>query len=88
MMAAQPQFFRAFKQTTTMQSSFDRRRVNGPEESHLPVYESDEEPESSSMAARRNGRSAKDVRPICASTFILPQFTRKLVSDNVSCFKS
>jgi len=52
--------------TTIMQSSFDRRRVNGPEESYSPVYDSDEEPESSSMAARRNGRSARDVRPICA----------------------
>ncbi len=60
-----------FSTTTIMQSSFDRRRVNGPEDSYIPEYESDEEPESSSMAARRNGRSAKDTRPICASFFIV-----------------
>lgn len=54
--------------TNMAQTGFDRRRVNGPEESFSPIFEDSEEDviiESSETKARR-GRSAKDIRPICA----------------------
>ncbi|TDL24783.1 mRNA transport regulator 3 [Rickenella mellea] len=47
------------------QALFDRRRVNGPEESFPPVYDSDEEDElSGSNLNTRQGRSSADIRPI------------------------
>ena len=48
------------------QSNFDRRRINGPEESFPPVF-SDEEETFVKPGAPRNGRGAKEIRPICTS---------------------
>lgn len=50
------------------QSAFDRRRINGPEESFPPVF-ADEEQAFVKSGAPRNGRAAKDIRPICTSIF-------------------
>ena len=51
---------------------FDRRRVNGPEESHAPVFEEEEEEDESieTISEDRRGRAAGDIRPICASNII------------------
>lgn len=46
------------------QSNFDRRRINGPEESFPPVF-SDEEQNLASRVQTRNGRGPKEIRPIC-----------------------
>ncbi|KAH9926198.1 amino acid permease-domain-containing protein [Fomitopsis serialis] len=52
--------------TVAMQSNFDRRRINGPEESLAPVYDDEEEAESSWKPGQsRKGRAAGDIRPIC-----------------------
>jgi exosome complex component MTR3 len=48
------------------QASFDRRRVNGPEESFPPVFEDEEQAEPLlSNGKRRDGRALGDLRPIC-----------------------
>ena len=54
------------------QNAFDRRRINGPEESCPPVYESDEEAVGESSkgvteSSTRKGRTPKEIRPICVS---------------------
>lgn len=51
-----------------MGSNFDRRRINGPEESFLPVYDDDEGTELDRWTAGepRPGRPSGDIRPICA----------------------
>lgn len=49
-------------------SNFDRRRINGPEESFAPVF-LDDEGQGFRPEAPRVGRGPKDIRPICASTF-------------------
>ena len=51
-----------------MASNFDRRRINGPEESYSPVYEEEEATEWDRWKAGnpRPGRSSGDIRPICA----------------------
>ncbi|THU90707.1 ribosomal protein S5 domain 2-like protein [Dendrothele bispora CBS 962.96] len=43
------------------QSGFDRRRINGPEESFPPFFEADNSPKSQSI---RTTRSPKEIRPI------------------------
>lgn len=51
---------------TMAQPSFDRRRVNGPEESFPPVFLDDSQPESLFIDGKRlDGRALNDVRPIC-----------------------
>ncbi|GJE86901.1 mRNA transport regulator 3 [Phanerochaete sordida] len=45
------------------QSNFDRRRINGPEESFPPVFADDEET-FVKPGASRHGRAAQDIRPI------------------------
>lgn len=52
---------------TTMSTNFDRRRINGPEESFSPVYASDEEDERATKPGQpsRKGRQASEIRPIC-----------------------
>jgi exosome complex component MTR3 len=48
------------------QPSFDRRRVNGPEESFPPVFSTELPKETLlSNGKRKDGRALKDVRPIC-----------------------
>ncbi|KAI0703626.1 mRNA transport regulator 3 [Cytidiella melzeri] len=52
------------------QSNFDRRRINGPEESFPPVYEDEEDPDGLLFANQwkegqpRSGRGPRDIRPI------------------------
>ena len=50
-----------------MQSSFDRRRINGPEESHPPVFESDDEDKQAGPSDTRKRRTPHAIRPICTS---------------------
>ncbi|KZP19454.1 mRNA transport regulator 3 [Athelia psychrophila] len=49
-----------------MASNFDRRRINGPEESFVPVYDDDEGTQLDRWTAGepRPGRSSGDIRPI------------------------
>ena len=47
-----------------MQSSWDRRRINGPEESFPPTYEEDEDTQGLNLETRQ-GRGPSDIRPIC-----------------------
>ncbi|KAI8998553.1 mRNA transport regulator 3 [Trametes punicea] len=47
------------------QSNFDRRRINGPDESYQPIFESDDELEPKWKPGNpRKGRGARDLRPI------------------------
>lgn len=50
------------------QAPFDRRRVNGPDESSTPFFEFEDEDEAgpSSSSTTRIGRSPTEIRPICA----------------------
>ncbi|KAH7926313.1 mRNA transport regulator 3 [Leucogyrophana mollusca] len=43
------------------QSAFDRRRINGPEESFSPVFD---DTDNTPQATTRHGRSPADIRPI------------------------
>lgn len=56
------------------QSNFDRRRINGPEESFPPIYE-DDDVEPSSLSWRpgkpRQGRTPSDIRPICTVLYAM-----------------
>ncbi|KAI0725135.1 mRNA transport regulator 3 [Fomitopsis betulina] len=57
-----------------MQSNFDRRRINGPEESHPPVFDEEDEVESSWKPGQsRKGRATGDIRPIYLKTGLLTQ---------------
>jgi len=57
-----------------MQSNFDRRRINGPEESFTPVYDHEEEAESSWKPGQsRKGRAAGDIRPIFLKAGLISQ---------------
>ena len=47
-----------------MQSSWERRRINGPEESFPPTYEEDEDTQGLNLETRQ-GRGPSDIRPIC-----------------------
>ena len=47
------------------QSNFDRRRINGPEESFSPTFEVDET-EVPTAGTSRAGRGPLDIRPICS----------------------
>ena len=49
-----------------MQSNFDRRRINGPEESYPPIFDDEDETEPAWKPGQsRKGRAAGDIRPIC-----------------------
>ena len=50
-----------------MTSNFDRRRINGPEESFPLVFDDDEDAELDrwKFGEPRPGRSSGDIRPIC-----------------------
>lgn len=52
--------------------NFDRRRVNGPEESFSPVYSSDEEDAQTVKPSQpsRKGRQPSEIRPICTACSI------------------
>ncbi|KAL6305262.1 mRNA transport regulator 3 [Sparassis latifolia] len=56
-------------------SNFDRRRINGPEESFSPVFASDEEDESLLVTPgkSRQGRSAGDIRPVFLEAGLINQ---------------
>jgi len=49
---------------TMAQALFDRRRINGPEESISPVFV-DDIADSLSPGKPRKGRAPSDIRPIC-----------------------
>ncbi|KIK08590.1 hypothetical protein K443DRAFT_84475 [Laccaria amethystina LaAM-08-1] len=55
-----------------MQSGFDRRRINGPEESNPPIFEDEETPTWNVGIPRRN-RASFDIRPI----FLQPGLTNQ-----------
>jgi hypothetical protein len=50
-----------------MQSNFDRRRINGPDESFPPTFEHEDGRGSiiCKPGQPRQGRAARDIRPIC-----------------------
>ena len=51
-----------------MSTNFDRRRINGPEESFPPVFVDDEEDETTWRPGKpRESRQPHDIRPICGS---------------------
>ncbi|EIW85160.1 ribosomal protein S5 domain 2-like protein [Coniophora puteana RWD-64-598 SS2] len=54
------------------QAGFDRRRINGPEESFPPQYEDTEEP-SWTLGQPRQDRAASDIRPIFLQTGFISQ---------------
>ena len=48
------------------QANFDRRRINGPDESYQPIFESEDEEETRwKPGSPRKGRGARNIRPIC-----------------------
>ncbi|CCA73082.1 hypothetical protein PIIN_07036 [Serendipita indica DSM 11827] len=54
--------------------AFDRRRVNGPEESFPPIFIDDERLEPlNSDNKRRDGRASEDLRPIFLTTGLVSQ---------------
>ncbi|KAI0665180.1 mRNA transport regulator 3 [Cubamyces menziesii] len=56
------------------QSNFDRRRINGPEESYQPIFEPDEEVDSRwKPGSPRKGRAARDIRPIFLQAGLINQ---------------
>ncbi|KAI0721008.1 mRNA transport regulator 3 [Cerioporus squamosus] len=56
------------------QSNFDRRRINGPEESFQPTFELDEEEETRWKPGNpRIGRGARDIRPIFLKAGLINQ---------------
>lgn len=62
-----------------MAQNFDRRRINGPEESFPPTCHSEEEdpsPYASWTSGKpRLGRTPGDIRPICAGVYCLKEDT-------------
>ncbi|KAJ3536666.1 hypothetical protein NM688_g6806 [Phlebia brevispora] len=54
------------------QSNFDRRRINGPEESFAPVFE-ENEVEARASGAARVGRGPLDIRPIFLKAGLISQ---------------
>lgn len=56
-----------------MASNFDRRRINGPEESRPPVFDDEEDTELDrwKFGELRPGRSSGDIRPICTPSIVL-----------------
>ncbi|ESK97013.1 mrna transport regulator 3 [Moniliophthora roreri MCA 2997] len=55
-------------------TSFDRRRINGPEESFTPIFEPESEPlDSQSRPSQRQGRKPTDIRPIFLQPGLISQ---------------
>ena len=51
-------------------ATFDRRRINGPEESRPPVFDDEVDVKLRDITARRRkGRANGDIRPICTSRY-------------------
>lgn len=66
------------------QSNFDRRRINGPEESVQPVFDLDEEEETRwKPGSARKGRGARDIRPICMHILSVASHINMLMIDRV-----
>ncbi|OSC99067.1 mRNA transport regulator 3 [Trametes coccinea BRFM310] len=56
------------------QSNFDRRRINGPDESYQPIFEADEDLETKwKPGSPRKGRTARDIRPIFLKAGLMNQ---------------
>jgi len=56
-------------QSLGMSTNFDRRRINGPEESFSPVFVDDDEDEAKWRPGKpRQSRLPHDIRPICGSS--------------------
>ncbi|TBU50870.1 mRNA transport regulator 3 [Dichomitus squalens] len=56
------------------QANFDRRRINGPDESFQPIFDSDEEDETRWKPGKpRKGRGARDIRPIFLKAGLINQ---------------
>lgn len=58
-----------------MAQNFDRRRINGPDESFAPVFETDDEDDASRIkpGQPRRGRSAADIRPVFLKAGLINQ---------------
>ncbi|KZS99224.1 ribosomal protein S5 domain 2-like protein [Sistotremastrum niveocremeum HHB9708] len=55
-------------------TSFDRRRVNGPDDSFPPIFSDEDQPGSSSSSPlQRESRKPKDIRPIFLQTGLITQ---------------
>ena len=59
------------------QSGFDRRRLNGPNESFQPIFDDDSEDPSVlykgwKIGQARRDRRPEDIRPICARHTLFP----------------
>lgn len=64
------------------QISFDRRRINGPEESFSPIYDDDVEENIQNLDNEtRRGRGPSDIRPIC--THLCFDKLYKLITLNI-----
>lgn len=63
-----------------MAQNFDRRRINGPEDSILPVFDPEQEDASPYASWKtgdsRRGRAPGDIRPICARTYPLLEISK------------
>ncbi|OBZ75145.1 Exosome complex component MTR3 [Grifola frondosa] len=56
------------------QTNFDRRRINGPEESFPPLFDSEDNGEQTWVPGNpRQGRSAEDIRPIFLKAGLIKQ---------------
>ncbi|KAM5531212.1 hypothetical protein V8D89_015130 [Ganoderma adspersum] len=56
------------------QANFDRRRINGPDESFRPIFDSEEEEEARWKPGKpRQGRAARDIRPIFLKAGLINQ---------------
>ena len=54
------------------QSNFDRRRINGPDDTFQPIFDSDDEEETRWRPGNpRKGREPREIRRICTLS-ILP----------------
>lgn len=64
--------FVCFRLCPMAQTGFDRRRINGPEESSPPVFEHSDVQGSSQwkLGDPRKGRKRDEIRPICEYTFL------------------
>lgn len=70
-----------------MAQNFDRRRINGPENSAPPVFEDEDEDASPyakwATGQPRIGRAADDIRPICApSTYLICYFEIEITASH------
>lgn len=64
-----------------MAVSFDRRRINGPEDSRPLIYEDDAGSDLKTAKRSRRGRDPKSIRPICSTLSFQHLFTRSDVTQ-------